>query len=937
MSKDQDVRAFDNIFANELALTGGLSRKAMKVLYDAAATGNLDIIKKLLTKYTPSLRGAIFDRRYVQADELEYLWKDILALGQNDGKLEKASDEERLAIYKKAKEQIDAYPARYPGNVHAELKAAEAYVDFAQKIYESDLGEGIEHIALARKALSDAVAIYEKHPEYVTQIPDANTLPVPDVVEENCTDAGKRYFQNKAMAEELIKLSKLAISNLDLIDKANNASRLHFAKAVLRQPAEALVVEDSIKRVHAANEDIECKNPLIDIVTEAWEHHVSDHQYADDDKHKAYFEAMMAQKNILDYLRDIAKDDAHAQMAVAVAVAIFAGTLVKKDDCSERKYFDAAVKWLRESIDLYKNQPEDVKKSAAGIEALYAISGVVAHMYATRHRDYVTNEELLQLFAEGRAMFPVDPLDATVVLGRHNGPTRLLQNTARILVKEKKYAEAIKFLEKSIRDNANTPDEGGDDLDQTQGEYSPYELLAYAYRQTGQAEKAISVLLKIRDYWVREKIANEQYLNQQLDVATLLQTYGYKITLPPQHYNSQEAQHEVAEALKEVQKANNVVRNLILGKYVGDFVSLSRKIIKAYLSAGQVEKAREEYNKVKALVDGLDKQAQGAGIDANPQMFTALQYEVLRSSFDFADMGMKIGLIPINANEKEEGKFAKKVVDDLEDVPAKLASATYIEERYASPRLKYVIRDMFRQLWSVPELKPILKAAALGVDKKLNGEGQLRFIFSREGIPGAHGFFAMRNLVQVAMIPADARKGLLDKDNIARIRDTLIHEMTHYVTHKLYNNDARPYAVGDDEARKAYRDNLRPDIQNSRDYLRAHIKDIDIVPTALHTGEIGTAQASVLRTFAGGYEVYGKEQRDGEYIVRIPQGLAKLSGLVGANHAGKLFEKALPNAYRHFKEVFTPDLEKMIAELEKKHGKESAAELLEEKQHGRTL
>lgn len=905
-----------NIFTDELALTGGLLREKKRELYTAASNGDLDEIKKLLPSYTLALRGAIFSDRDIESKQLNFIVSDILTLGQNEGLLEKALPEERLTIYRKAKDYIDQYQVKYPGVVGAELKAASEYVNLAANIYNSRLGNTKEEIVLAREILANGVAIYDKNPDSIVKLKDISELPLPEIAETYCTEPGKRYLRNQAREKELINLCEESLNDINKLNKANHTSTLHYAKTILEQPAELLFIEPGVSRALCINNDLNTKEPVIGLVSDGWQNKPRP-GYAIDDEHKGTFKAILAQKDILDYLKNISKDDPIAQAVIAQSYSAFASEIAKNSDFKERSYADAAFSLMKEAINLYKSQPESAKYSNQGISLLYAISDDIADMYDLRKHDYVKHSELLDLFAEGRSLFPVDPADKSVILGSESGPTRLLQNTARILIKEKKYHEAIPLLEKSIRDNAHAPDKGHKDSDHAEREYGPYDLLAYAYNQTGKAEKAVPLLTKLRDDLVSNDLKKAQYHNQQIDVASLLRPFGYDIPAGQAHIKDKNNQRKVEEALGKT-GFMGMIEHLGIYGGVSEFVDLSRKIIKAQLVAGALEDAKKEYTKVKELVNGLDIQVQKSDVDAPADTITELQYEVTRTSRYFADLGVEADLVKIGS--KSEGHFVSKVTEKLDDIPAKLADATYIEEKYSSPKLKHEIRGMYRQLWNVPELQPILTAASLGVEGKLRGEGKFGVIFTREGMPGTHGFYAMRNLVQIAMSPEDRTKGLLDKENISRMRDILIHETTHYITQKLYNNDCKPYPGDNEQAKQDFQDTLRPDILKAQDYLKSYQKDVDNIQNEQSKGDFGSAQASVMRTFAQGG--YNREQRDGEFIVRIPQGLASLAGIIGAKHSSKLFQETLPNAYRHFKEVFTPDLKKMIESIAPSKNKE---------------
>ncbi|MCH2037580.1 MAG: hypothetical protein MK137_03190, partial [Rickettsiales bacterium] len=339
----------------------------------------------------------------------------------------------------------------------------------------------------------------------------------------------------------------------------------------------------------------------------------------------------------------------------------------------------------------------------------------------------------------------------------------------------------------------------------------------------------------------------------------------------------------------------------------------ARKMIKLHLDCNDPERAKDEYKKINDLVNAIDSKVREANTDFNPRHLQQFKYEILRSSRYLADYN-------IIADDKTLIKVGPSPSADKKNlsVPDQLANASYIEKHIDSDQQRAVIRKLFHDLWSEQELQPTLRAATKGVDGKLRGKGRFGIVFSMEGYPGAHGFYNNKEIVQISMKPYTLGEGVhhLDKRNIPNIKNTLIHELTHYITNRVYNNNANPYRENDIEAKEAFRKKLFKDIKKSREHVKTYKEDTTSFSDKPQ--EDGILQHLIYKDIAEGHNFYAKENRDSEYIVRIPAALSSVSDYVKKNGtAGYLLKEAIPNAYSHFVDVFNEDIENMLKNVDK--------------------
>lgn len=909
-----------------------LSDETMQNLYAAAQSGNLNSFKALLPSYDQAMQGKLLSYRYGNTrQKLYYQWNDLLTLGQNDGVLEKSTPAERLMIYRSAQNIIDQFANNHP-STDDQLIAAYQYVQLAYNVYSSQLGNTIEDIEFARNQLEKATEIYETHKDNMMPLtaiqPDGSVI-LPEEVEEKGTDTLKRYLTNKILANNISQLYSQSNQSADELERLMHSADYYFAKSLLAQPKELLFMEEGIAPINAQREkilygskydisliingttkklgrekgvfELSYEKPVVKYILEGNKSPITD--FAPEDEHKGKYVQILNQKKLLDHIAKISTHDPIAQMNIAGAIASITESLTTQD----AEYYKTAKKWFHEAIDMFNKQPAEHRNSGEGINNAFRIAASASNFYRFQDKSFTSNQSLINIMNSARRVFKTDPADEHFILGRLNGPTMLLQNIARILIKEEQYEHAIPLLEKSIRDNRNVVDPGSV-RNEAKKDYPVYDLLGHCYNRTKQFDKAISLFGKMRNYYLRELVSKEQYKNNQLNlVEDIKKIYDHDMTPPPATVIGTKDQQKRLEERLDLGDYNEN-KNIALVKSVGLLVPISRKMIKLYLDAGKPDLAKEEYQKINQLVNVIDQKVREANIDFNPRYLQQFKYEILRSSRYLADYD-------IIADEKTLVKVKASPSADPNNlsIPDQLANASYIEKHIVSDQQRAVIRKLFQDLWSEQELRPVLRAAVKGIDGKLRGKGHFGIVFSMEGHPGAHGFYNNKEIVQISMKPYTLGEGVhhLDKRNIPNIKNTLIHEMTHYITNRVYNNHSSPYPENDPESKENFRKKLYTDIKKAREHIKTYQQDTSA--NAEKAQEDGILQHLIYKDIAEGHNYYSKEHRDSEYIVRIPAALSTVSDYVKKNGtAGYLVKEAIPNAYDHFINVFNQDIENML-------------------------
>ncbi|MCH2038861.1 MAG: hypothetical protein MK137_09745, partial [Rickettsiales bacterium] len=533
------------------------SDHTMQQLYAAAQSGNLNSFKALLPDYNIEMRSKILASRYNPDQILYFKWNDLLSLGQNDGRIEKSTPLERLMTYRSAQEIIDTFAKNNP-SPELQLKAAYQYVQLAFTIYNSQLGNTAEDINFARKQLQKAVTLFETHSELMTPltvIKENGSVILPADVEEKGTDTLKRYLTNKIISGNISQLYTQSSLSAPALKKLLHTADYYFAKAILSQPKDLPFLEEGLPFMNAQREKIQYgskyeislvidgntkklgrekgyyelafEKPILKYILEGNKTAISD--YAPEDQHKGKFKQVANQKKMLDHIAAISRHDPIAQINIAGAIAAISDSITTQ----EAEYYQTATQWLEEAITLYNKQPEIYRNSPDGINNAHRIAASASNLYRFQDKGMASNQSLITIMNKARSVFQKDPTDKTFILGRLNGPTMLLQNIARILIKEEQYDKAIPLLEKSIRDNRNVVDPGSV-RNEAKKDYPVYDLLSYCYNKTNQFSKSIPLLSKMRNYYVRELIAKEQYGNTQLNLVDSIKTiYGYTIHQPP--------------------------------------------------------------------------------------------------------------------------------------------------------------------------------------------------------------------------------------------------------------------------------------------------------------------------------------------------------------------------------------------------------------------
>lgn len=934
-----------------------LTDEMMRKLYEAASEGDLSTIKQLLPSYHKNMRGKLFSERWQEDQQLPFKMYDNIFSGEQGAYMQQASPEKRLRNFKKVSSDIDQYVIEnITKNVKQDFIAANSYVDLANEIFDSDMVLNSKDIHFARDLFTKALAIYKRHPNELATLPgirEDGMFPIPSIAEKNLTSDGKRHLQQQNIHKAIQEKTKSIKNDAKARYKLGHTANYYLSQLVLSQPADIKFYEQNIKKIYKDKDkliglnwneeeyqimingiklleeedesyktydELTYQMPLITKIIEGNTTPVYD--YTEEDAHKGEYNQLLKQKNILNYLQEISKDDPVAQLSIAEGLMDLAASLPK----DERRYFDTAKLWFNESLSLYQKQAEAYKKTIHGKNVAYSIASYAAEFYEFEHKKFIDDQEIIQLLEQAMTIFPKHPLDKDMLLGAEQGPALLLQNIGRLLIKQGKFEQATQYFEKSLRENIHIVDDNTPSQEDNV-QFSNYTSLAYAYSKTGNYSKAIGLIKKLRSYILEKSIAPSQYQNPQLDLSIVIkEQYGTDLKLAKKDYHcDKDEQKKTEEALGNEFK--NTINNATLIGKINELIPISRQLIKLHLKAGNIKAANDEYANIHKLVDAIDLQVRKADVQLGSEILTYPRYEILRSSRYFADHGIVPGqnsIVKIGVGDQPKN-IKSRVVEQL-------LNNSYVEKEVDSDQQRHVLRKLYNELWMEKDLQPILTMAALGTQGKFEGHGRMGVVFSQKAIPGTHGFYNNKDIVQISMNPSGLGVGAhhLNKFNIHRIKNTLIHEITHYVTNRQYHNNALPYYQADEAGKKTYRDAVFPSVQRAIEQTKKNQNKL--LKDDVDDGQYGSIHHAIFSDIAQGKLLYLKDMVDTEFIVRIPASLSTASRFVRKDGtAATILKQAIPEAYEYFANVFNKDLEETIAKINQRETKAVDAPLFSSK------
>ena len=109
--------------------------------------------------------------------------------------------------------------------------------------------------------------------------------------------------------------------------------------------------------------------------------------------------------------------------------------------------------------------------------------------------------------------------------------------------------------------------------------------MATAYRKTDQPEKAVPLLKKIRDHKVKQAFVEGQYNNQQLDLSSYLDRFGYRIKQGPLIVPDPKYQTKVKEKLEKIRTGIKQNKNVL---------ELAVNAARVGATVGEISNAMEE-------------------------------------------------------------------------------------------------------------------------------------------------------------------------------------------------------------------------------------------------------------------------------------------------------------------------------------------------------
>ncbi len=243
------------------------------------------------------------------------------------------------------------------------------------------------------------------------------------------------------------------------------------------------------------------------------------------------------------------------------------------------------------------------------------------------------------------------------------------------------------------------------------------------------------------------------------------------------------------------------------------------------------------------------------------------------SAYDTCLASTKTGVEKI-FYDKDKASPELEMPDDPASVVDILMKATLSED----PELLPTLRKKYERMYADPALRPMLEMAALDAMQPRNPpeEGGVR-IFAANA-PNTGRLFAAPTWQTGGQGAYDEKantflmSGKPDRDPM---EGTLVHEMTHMVTRKMYGDETIPCPDGDDDALKAYKD--------------AIVADVRLMNMMSLTDE---AEVRIKDRICGRMDTYarrgGDQQLLQEFIVSIPQLIAEYGGEVVARYAPNL-------------------------------------------------
>ncbi|MEL6349439.1 MAG: ankyrin repeat domain-containing protein [Myxococcota bacterium] len=215
---------------------------------------------------------------------------------------------------------------------------------------------------------------------------------------------------------------------------------------------------------------------------------------------------------------------------------------------------------------------------------------------------------------------------------------------------------------------------------------------------------------------------------------------------------------------------------------------------------------------------------------------------------------------------------------DMPDDPASIVDILMKATLAEKPELMPEIRKKYERMYADEALRPILEMAAIDAMQPRNppAEGGVR-IFAADA-PNTGRLFAAPTWQTGGQGGYDEKantflmSGNPDKDPM---EGTLIHEMTHMITRKMYGEETIPCPEGDDDALLRYKN--------------AIVADVKLMNMMSITDE---AEARIKDRICGRMDVYARRGGDlqllQEFIVSVPQLIAEYGGDVVARYAPNL-------------------------------------------------